>query len=207
MELSELFTLWTVFFVFIVQICSVATSSKMSQKNSLRSEATRSQQRKRAIASITTTSYTSPGALFTALAGATPGSSLILADGNYVYDAKIIWSVSNVTIKSKTPGGVILTTTSTTSSGFNLQIQGSNNIFSGFQFIGAHSLSLGQGTMIEVTGSNNTLSQLNFDACFSSTSIAINAPSKYNVITLSNFQNKPVKSPTGEMISVYPGKR
>ena len=110
-------------------------------------------------------------------------------------------------IKSKTPGGVILTTTFTKNSGFNLQIKGSNNIFSGFQFIRAYSLSLGQGPMIEVTGSNNTLSQLNFDGCFSSSSISINAPSTYNIITHSNFQNKPVKSPTGEMISIFPGKR
>ena len=127
------------------------------------------------------------------LDSAQTGDVVILANGTYT-DNRITVTASNITVRAETPGGVFLNGTNA------IKIPGSNVVFSGFQFTSGSI----PGFVIEVSGSNNTLTQLNFNGYSAQKYIALTAGSQYNAITYSNFQNKPATAPQGNLIHVGP---
>ena len=116
---------------------------------------------------------------------------IILADGAYLNN-KVAITANNITVRSETPGGVYL-------NGSNaITIPADNVIFSGFQFTSGSI----PGFVIEVAGSNNTLTQLNFNGYSAQKYIVLKAGSQYNSVTYSNFQNKPETAPIGNLIHI-----
>ncbi len=140
-----------------------------------------------------TSLVTSIPALQAAINGAAPGDVIQLANGTYL-NASLSIGASNITIQAQTPGGVYLNGSDA------ITISGSYNTFSGFQFTSGSV----PGFVIEVTGSHNTLTQLNFNGYSAQKYIVIKAPSQYNSVTWSNFQNKPTSAPQGNLIHIDP---
>lgn len=117
------------------------------------------------------------------------GDTVLLANGTYLNNTLTI-GTSDITVAAATPGGVFLNGTNA------ITISGSRVTFSGFQFT-AGSI---PGFVITVTGSQNLLTQLNFKGYSAQKYIVIKAPSQYNQITYSNFENKPSSAPIGNLI-------
>jgi hypothetical protein len=130
-------------------------------------------------------------ALQSAINSASAGDTIILANGTYTNSTLTIGS-SNITVKAATRGGVYLNGTQ------SIIINGDFVTFSGFQFISG-SIS---GIVIEVNGSHNMLTQLNFDGYSAQKYITIQAPSQYNEVAYCNFRNKPVTAPIGNLVHV-----
>jgi hypothetical protein len=141
----------------------------------------------------TTTTVASVSALQTAINNAAAGDVLILANGTYNNNTLTI-GTSNITVKAATPGGVFLNGTNA------ITISGSNVTFSGFQFTSGTIT----GYLITVTGSNNTLTQLNFNGYSAQKMIVLNAAGQYNTISYCNFENKPVGASAGNLIHIDP---
>jgi hypothetical protein len=144
------------------------------------------------------TTYSSPESLFNNLGKAHAGDVLTLEDGFYTYDADINIKTSGITIQAFTKGGVVFTLS--VSKGLHFKITGSQINFIGFQFI--NGFSVGGGVVIDVTGSNNTFSELIFFNFSAKKYINIKAPSQYNIITNSNFEYKPYDAPSGNLIEI-----
>jgi poly(beta-D-mannuronate) lyase len=138
--------------------------------------------------------------LFIAAASAKLGDILILAAGTYIYDSDIHISVSGLTIKASAPGSVIITQASASSLGIHLKVVGSRNTITGFQFINGHSVS--GNNIIDVTGSNNTFSQLNFYNMKAMKYINLQVPSQHNLITNCNFEYKPTSAKSGNLVEI-----
>jgi hypothetical protein len=129
--------------------------------------------------------------LQSAINSSSAGDVIILADGTYLNNSISI-SKSYITVKSATPGGVFL-------NGSNvIDISGDYNTFSSFQFTSG-SIS---GIVITVNGSHNILTQLNFRGY--SAQKYINLLGQYNEISFSNFENKPITAPIGNLIHIAP---
>ena len=133
----------------------------------------------------------SMAALQSAINGASTGDTIFLANGTYTNSTLTIGK-SNITVKAATPGGVYLNGTQ------SIIINGNYVTFSGFQFTSG-SIS---GIVIEVNGSHNILTQLNFDGYSAQKYITIQAPSQYNEVAYCNFRNKPVTAPIGNLVHV-----
>jgi hypothetical protein len=129
--------------------------------------------------------------LQSAINQASAGDTIILADGTYFNNTLEI-SKSNIAVRAATLGGVILNGTN------DIQILGNYIVLSGFQF---KSGSIG-GTVINVSGSHNTMTQLNFKGY--SAQKYINLQGQYNEISFCNFENKPVTAPQGDLIHITP---
>ena len=127
--------------------------------------------------------------LQTLINSAKAGDTVLLANGTYL-DTTLTIGTSDITVAAATPGGVFLNGTNA------IAISGSRVTFSGFQFT-AGSI---PGFVITVTGSQNLLTQLNFRGYSAQKYIVIKAPSQYNQITYSNFENKPSSAPIGNLI-------
>ncbi len=140
----------------------------------------------------TTITVTSVAALQTAINNAAAGDVLILANGTYLNNTLSI-SKSNVTVKAATPGGVFLNGTN------DITISGNYVTFSGFQFTSGD---IGTGTIVEVTGSYNVVTQLNFSNYFAARYIHINDGSQYNQITFCNLEKKPALAAIGCTIQI-----
>lgn len=135
-------------------------------------------------------------ALQTAINNSATGDTLVLANGTYLNSTLSI-SKSNIRIKAATLGGVFLNGTN------SINISGSNVIFTGFQFTSGSVV----GNLIKITGSNNTLSHLNFNGYSADHMITILG--SRNIITYCNFQNKPAtnliaQGGTGSMVQIIP---
>lgn len=133
----------------------------------------------------------SVSALQTAINAASEGDTIYLQNGTYLNNTLTL-SKNNLHIMAQSNGGVTLNGTNA------IVISGNNNVFSGFQFTSG-SIS---GFVIEVTGSNNTLRQLNFNGYSAQKYINIKAPSQYNLVSYCNFENKPISAPAGNLIHV-----
>ena len=140
----------------------------------------------------TTITVTSVAALQTAINNASAGDVLILANGTYLNNTLSI-SKSNVTVKAATSGGVFLNGTN------DITISGNYVTFSGFQFTSGD---IGTGTIVEVTGSYNVVTQLNFSNYFAARYIHINDGSQYNQITFCNLEKKPALAAIGCTIQI-----
>ena len=121
--------------------------------------------------------------LQTAINNSTCGDTIILADGHYT-DSVISVNRSNITIKAATAGGVFLDGTN------NIDIYGNNVKFEGFQFTSGD---IGQNYLIEVYGSRNTLSHLNFNGYNAKKYISINAEAQFNTVEYCNV-SKPAET-------------
>jgi len=101
----------------------------------------------------------------TAINQAKSGDTVVLADGTYLNNTFDV-SASGITVRAQTPGRVFLNGTNA------ITISGSGVTLSGFQFT-AGSIS---GFVITVTGSDNLLTQLNFNGYSAQKCINIKAP-------------------------------
>ncbi len=132
-------------------------------------------------------------ALQTAINNSSEGDVINLADGHYTNNTINI-SKSNITVQAVTPGGVYLDGANT------IVISGNNTTFSGFQFTSGTIT----GNVISVTGTSNTITQLNFDGYSAQKYIVLNAPSQYNEVSYCNFENKPTTATPGNLIHIDP---
>ena len=139
-----------------------------------------------------TTTVSSVAALQTAINNASSGDVLVLANGVYLNNTLSI-NKSNITVKAANSGGVFLNGTN------DITISGSNVIFSGFQFTSGD---IGTATAIEVIGSYNVVTQLNFSDYYAAKYIRIKDGSQYNQITFCNFQKKPADAQIGCTIQI-----
>jgi hypothetical protein len=136
---------------------------------------------------------TSISALQTRINNSSAGDLIVLANGTYSNNT-ISVSKSGITVRAATPGGVFLNGTD------DITISGSRVTFSGFQFTSSGSNT--SGIPIDVTGSQNLLTQLNFDGYSVQKYINIQAPSRSNEVAYCNFRNKPPTAQPGNLIHV-----
>ena len=139
-----------------------------------------------------TTTVSSVAALQTAINNASSGDVVVLANGVYINNTLSI-SNSNITVKAASSGGVFLNGTNA------ISISGSNVVFKGFQFTSGD---IGTGTVIDVTGSYNVITQLNFSDYYAAKYIRISDGSQYNQITFCNLQKKPAAAQIGCTIQI-----
>ena len=105
------------------------------------------------------------------------GDIIILADGHYD-DTTLNITRSNITVMAATNGGVYL-------DGVNdINITGNYVKFKGFQFTSGD---IGTSYLIDVLGSHNTLSQLNFSGYQAKKFIEIAPETQYNVVEYCNI--------------------
>jgi len=130
--------------------------------------------------------------LQSAINSASPGDTLLLADGTYLNSSLTIGK-SGITVKAETPGGVFLNGTQ------YINITGNNITFSGFQFTDGN---VGESNVIDVDGDYNTLTQLNFKGYSAKKYIVIKGGTKYNEISYCNIENKPVSAVIGCTIQI-----
>ena len=145
-------------------------------------------------ATITATSITD---LQTKINAATSGDIINLTNGHYTNNIISI-SKSNITVQAATSGGVYLDGTNA------ITISGSNNIFSGFQFVSGTTAG---ANVVTVTGNTNTITQLNFNGYSASKMVQISGLN--NTVSFCNFQNKPTditatKGGDGDMLQIIP---
>jgi hypothetical protein len=129
---------------------------------------------------------------------AVSGDIINLANGHYTNNVISI-AKTNITIQATTPGGVFLDGTNA------ITISGNNNTFSGFQFVSGTTAG---GKVVTVTGSYNTITQLNFNGYSASKMVQLEG--SYNTVSYCNFQNKPTdvstasKGGDGDMLQIIP---
>jgi len=117
-----------------------------------------------------------------AINNASEGNTIILADGTYSNSTLII-GTNGITVKSETPGGVILNGTQ------KVDISGNNITFSGFQFLSGDN---GKGGIITVSGNHNLLINLNINGFVAGRYITIKKEAQFNEILYCNIENKPI---------------
>ena len=140
-------------------------------------------------AKAVTNNVSSIAALQAVIDGAAAGDVIVLANGSYT-NSTISLSQNDIIVRAATAGGVFLNGSNT------ISVTADRTTLSGFQFTsGANS-----GIPIQVTGSQNLLTQLNFDGYWSQKYINIQAPSQSNVVEFCNFRNKPADAPIGNLI-------
>ncbi len=127
-----------------------------------------------------------------ALNSAASGDTISLANGTYLNNVINI-NRNGITVRAVTPGAVYLNGTN------DININGNNNNFVGFQFTAGD---IGTAYLIEVYGSNNVLSHLNFSGYFAKKYIEIKAGSQYNQVAYCNIEKKPLTAELGCTIQV-----
>ena len=155
------------------------------------------------ITNAATINVSSVNALQNAINGANAGDVIILANGTYLNSTLSI-SKSNIIVKAATPGGVYwnsdVSPANPANSGVNrITISGSYVTFSGFQFTSGD---IGMGFIVQVTGSYNILTQLNFSGYYAQKYIRIVGGTQYNEITYCNIEKKPAAAASGCTIQI-----
>ncbi len=130
--------------------------------------------------------------LQTAINNASNGDIIILANGTYLNNT-INVSTSNITVQAATNGGVFLNGTN------DINITGNFITFTGFQFTSGN---IGTANLLEIFGSNNTVSQLNFNGYSAKKYIEVKAGTQYNEISFCNIEAKPATAEIGCTIQV-----
>jgi len=131
-------------------------------------------------------------ALQASINSAQAGDSIVLANGTYLNNVLNI-SKNNISVLAETPGGVYLNGTN------DINISGSYILFRGFQFTQGD---IGAAYLIEVYGSNNVLTQLNFSGYSAKKYIEIKAGTQYNEISYCNIEKKPAAAEIGCTIQI-----
>jgi hypothetical protein len=127
-----------------------------------------------------------------AINNASAGDIIVLADGTYLNNTINIGK-SNITVRSATPGGVFLNGTN------DINISGNYVTFSGFQFTSGD---IGSAYLIELSGNNISLTQLNFNGYYAKKYIQINPGTQYNDVSYCNIENKPADAVIGCTIQI-----
>lgn len=131
-------------------------------------------------------------ALQTACNNSNSGDVIILANGTYL-DVTLNINKNNITVKSETPGGVFF------NGADDININGNYVTFSGFQFTSGD---IGSSYLIEVYGSHDILTQLNFSGYYAKKYIEIKAGTTYNEISYCNLEKKPADAIAGCTIQI-----
>ena len=131
-------------------------------------------------------------ALQSACNSSNSGDIIILANGTYL-DVTLNINNSNITVKAQTPGGVFL------NGADDININGNYVTFSGFQFTNGD---IGSNYIIEVYGSHDILTQLNFSGYYAKKYIEIKAGTVYNEISYCNLEKKPADAIAGCTIQI-----
>ncbi len=139
----------------------------------------------------TGTMVSSVAALQAAIDAALPGQTIVLADGTY-RDGTLLLGASGITVQSQTPGGVRL------DGAQHVVVTGNRNVLRGFQFASGD---IGDDTVIDVTGSDNTLTQLSFDGYRARRYLHFAAGSHGNELSFSNISRKSAE-PIGPAIQI-----
>lgn len=119
------------------------------------------------------------------------GDRIVWKNGTYS-DINAAVSKNNIQVIAEYPGSVIFNGSS------SFYINGSYNVFSGFQFISGYS----NGIVITVNGNYNQITQLNFDNYTAQKYISLIG--QYDEISYCNFKNKPASAPIGNLIHISP---
>lgn len=130
--------------------------------------------------------------LQSAVNNSSPGDTIVLMNGTYTNGTLVI-SRSGIMVKAEKSGGVFLNGSQ------NIDITGNDVVFSGFQFTSGD---IGDAYLIQIYGSRNTVTQLNFNGYFAKKYIQIDAGSQYNLITYCNIENKPAAAVSGCTIQI-----
>ena len=142
-------------------------------------------------AGATVVPVASISALQAAANAALPGDTLVLANGTYLNSTLTLSSgATGFTIRAATPGGVFLNGST------SITLGSSRVVLSGFQFTSGAVA----GVVITVTGSYNTLTQLNFNGY--SAAKYVRLVGHHNVVSYTNFQGKPATAPAGNLVQV-----
>ena len=139
-----------------------------------------------------TINVNSISALQNACNNSSSGDIIILANGTYT-NVTLDINNSNISVLAQTPGGVFLNVYG------DINIFGNNIIFSGFQFTQGD---IGAAYLIEVYGSRNKLTHLNFSNYYAKKYIEIKAGTQYNEITYCNMEKKPADAVIGCTIQI-----
>ena len=136
--------------------------------------------------------------LQTALKTAKSGDTLVLANNTYVTDEKIKIACSGVIITAETLGKVIFKGGAVT-----FLVSGSNNTICGFQFVSGAFSTTRPADLFQISGSSNTIEQMNFSGYSAQHYVNIYNPSQHNTIQYCNFEAKPADmSVNGSQIEV-----
>ena len=144
------------------------------------------------ILNAATINVSSIAALQNACDNSNSGDIIILANGTY-QDVSLNVNNSNITVMAQTSGRVFL-------NGYDdINIYGNNVNFTGFQFTSGD---IGSSYLIEVYGSRNKLTHLNFSNYSAKKYIEIKAGTQYNEISYCNLEKKPATAVTGCTIQI-----
>jgi len=139
-----------------------------------------------------TINVNSISALQNACNNSSSGDIIILANGTYT-NVTLDINNSNISVLAQTPGDVFLNVYG------DINIFGNNITFSGFQFTQGD---IGAAYLIEVYGSRNKLTHLNFSNYYAKKYIEIKAGTQYNEITYCNMEKKPADAVIGCTIQI-----
>jgi len=131
-------------------------------------------------------------ALQTACNNSNAGDIIILANGTY-QNVTLNINNNNITVKAQTPGGVFL------NGADDININGNYITFSGFQFTNGD---IGSSYVIEVYGSHDILTQLNFSGYYAKKYIEIKSGTTYDEISYCNMEKKPADAIAGCTIQI-----
>jgi len=109
-----------------------------------------------------------------------PNDSVIWKNGDYV-DMNLILTANHIYFLSEDLGQTIFSGSST------LKIKGDGNAVSGFQFVNGKI----EGDVVDISGSNNTIEQINIQSYDSHYYLRIRPNCQYNKIVSCNFESKP----------------
>lgn len=130
----------------------------------------------------------------TAHASAISGDIIKWTSGSYP-DIDMIITKSNITITAVTPGEVIFNGNS------KATLSGSNIIFSGFQYKGDN---IGTNNVINITGSNNAITDINISGYTSYKYLIIGNACQNVVVSYCNFENR-INTPDQNILSILVG--
>ncbi len=140
----------------------------------------------------TTINVSTIAALQLACNSSVTGDVIILANGTYS-NVTLNINNSNISVLAQTPGGVFLNVYG------DINIYGNNITFSGFQFTDGD---IGSSYLIEVYGSRNRLTHLNFSNYYAKKYIEVKAGTQYNEISYCNLEKKPAAAIAGCTIQI-----
>jgi len=139
-----------------------------------------------------TINVNSINALQNACNNSSAGDIIVLANGTY-NNVTLNINNNNISVIAQTPGGVFLNVYG------DININGNNITFSGFQFTQGD---IGSNYLIEVYGSRNKLTHLNFSNYYAKKYIEIKAGTQYNEISYCNLEKKPADAVIGCTIQI-----
>lgn len=129
-----------------------------------------------------------------AINNAVNGSIIIIKNGTYIANNLITIRGSGITVKAETVGSVIFNT-----GNISFNIIGNKNVLQGIQFLNCSNYlnnsggaNYNQYDLISVSGSSNSITNININNVYAQHYINIYGGFQYNTIGYCNIQNKPM---------------